>query len=71
MDALDSPFSAFFYGDDKLLAPRGGKRIGGAFVIDEKCGCTVLPTMDMTSSSLLPPLIIFNGGSGRTITRVW
>lgn len=41
------------------IAPKGIKRVGFSAKENDKAGVTLLPTLDMTSSRLLPPLIIF------------
>lgn len=54
-----------------VIGPTGEKRIGAAAQIDDKAGCTVLPTMDMTASRLLAPMIIFTGVFGATLMKKW
>ena len=44
-----------------MIDPLGEKRVGTVAQIDDKAGCTVLPTMDMTASQLLKPMVIFTG----------
>jgi hypothetical protein len=69
--AADETFIRFHEEDSRVLAPVGEKRIGKAVTCDGKSGCTVLPTMDMLSSQLLPPLIIFNGVFGGRLMTEW
>lgn len=69
--AADETFIRFHEAYDKVIAPRGEKRIGSAAFADEKAGCTVLPTMEMNSSLLLSPLIIFTGVFGATLMKQW
>ena len=47
------------------------KGVGSTANIDEKSGCTVLPSMDMTASRLLPPLLIFTGVFGAKLMKEW
>jgi hypothetical protein len=69
--AADETFIRFHEEDSRVLAPVGEARIGKAVTCDGKSGCTVLPTMDMLSSQLLPPLIIFNGVFGGRLMTQW
>ena len=55
----------------QVVAPCGVKRVGSTTVIDDKSGCTVLPTMEMNSSSLLPVMIIFTGVFGAKLMKEW
>ena len=64
-------FIRFNESGSSVLAPKGTKRIGISASVDEKDGCTVLPTMDMFASQLLPPLIIFKGTFCGTLMKRW
>ena len=46
--AANETFIRFQESFDTVLAPIGEKRIGSTTRIDNKMGCTVLPTMDMS-----------------------
>lgn len=69
--AADEMFIRFHEEDTRVLAPTGEKRIGKSVTCDKKAGCTVLPTMDMLNSRLLPPMIIFNGVFGGRLMKEW
>ena len=69
--AADETFIRFHESYDTVLAPIGEKRIGSTARIDNKMGCTVLPTMDMSASCLLPPMIIFTGVFGGYLMKRW
>ena len=56
---------------DTVLAPTGIKRVGSACKISSSDGCTVMVTMDMTTSQLAPPLIIYKGTFGGTLMKKW
>ena len=58
----DEVFFQFYPEDDKVLAQTGAKRIGSnRNPSNEKLGCTVMMGMEMFSSRMAPPFIIFNG----------
>jgi hypothetical protein len=69
--AADETFIRFHESRGLLIAPSGEKRVGTAAQIDDKAGCTVLPTMDMTASQLLTPMVIFTGVFGATLMKKW
>ena len=69
--AADETFLKFHEKDDNLLVPRGVKRVGTASKIDEKDGCTLMVTMDMASSQLTTPFIIFRGTFGARLMKEW
>jgi len=72
--AADEMFIRFHEGGSQVLAPKVVRRVGLAATIDGKDGCTVLPTlptMDMLSSHLFPPMIIFKGTFGGTLMKKW
>jgi len=54
-----------------VLAPIGVKRVGSAAKVSSSDGCTVMVTMDMTSSQLTPPLVIYKGTFGGTLMKKW
>ena len=54
-----------------MIGPKGEERIGAAAQIDDKIGCTVLLTRDMTASCLIAPMVIFNGVFGATLMKKW
>jgi DDE superfamily endonuclease len=45
--------------------------VGSACKISSSDGCTVMVTMDMTTSQLTPPLIIYKGTFGGTLMKKW
>jgi len=69
--AADETFIRFHETRGFVIGPKGEKRIGTAAQIDDKAGCTVLPTMDMTTSRLLAPMVIFTGVFGATLMKKW
>ena len=69
--AADETFVRFHESKNTVIAPLGEKRVGSTANIDEKSGCTVLPSMDMTASRLLPPLLIFTGVFGAKLMKEW
>ena len=69
--AADEMFLRFNETGKSILAPKGVKRVGTTAKVDSKSGCTVLPTMDMLSSTLLPPMIIFKGVFGAQLMEKW
>ena len=56
---------------DTVLAPRGIKSVGTACSIPSSDGCTVMVTMDMRTSQLTPPFIIYKGTFGGTLMKQW
>jgi hypothetical protein len=68
----DETFLKFHETTSKVLAPVGAKRIGKAYKIkNDKMGCTVMVSMEMYGSCLLPPFIIFTGVFGKTLMQRW
>lgn len=67
----DETFIRFHEAVDKVIAPTGVKRVGSSIKTDDKSGCTVLPTMDMTYCRLLPPLVIFSGVFCSRLMHQW
>jgi len=69
--AADEIFVRFHEGGSKVVAPKGVKRVGLSVLLDDKDGCTVLPTMDMFSSLLLASMLIFRDTFGGTLMKKW
>jgi len=55
----DETFIRFHESRNNCVAPVGVKRVGYSAKENNKADVTLLPTMEMTASRLLPPLIIF------------
>ena len=69
--AADETFIHFHERNSRILVPSGEKRVGSAAKFNEKEGCTLMVTMDLLSSSLLRPFIIFTGKFGKTLMKQW
>ena len=69
--SADETFLRFHEASSKVLAPEGTKRVGTALKYKEKEGCTVMVSMEMISSQLLPPFVIFKGKFGKTLMNKW
>ena len=69
--AADETFIRFHERNSRILVPSGEKRVGSAAKFNEKEGCTLMVTMDLLSSSLLRPFIIFTGKFGKTLMKQW
>lgn len=69
--SADETFIRFNESSDHCIAPKGIKRVGFCAKENEKGGVTLLPTLDMTSSRLLPPLIIFKAKFGARLMKDW
>ena len=69
--AADETFLRFHEASSTVVAPKGSKRVGTAIKSNEKEGCTVMVSMEMISSQLLPPFIIFKGQFGKTLMKKW
>ena len=67
----DETFIRFHVASKKILARKGSKRVGVSRKLDEKDGCTLMVSMEMRSSQLLPPFVIFKGGFGKTLMKKW
>ena len=67
----DETFLRFHEKDENLVDPRGVKRVGVASKINVKDGCTLMVTMDMASSQLTSPFIIFKGRFGARLMKEW
>ena len=65
----DETFLLFHKRYKKVLAKKGSKRVGVARKIDEKDGCTVMVSMEWSSSSLIMPMLIFSGGFRKTLMK--
>jgi len=59
--AADEAFLRIHEVDHRVIAPVGEKRVGTSMKYDDKAGCTVMVSMELLSSQLLPPFIIFKG----------
>ena len=62
--SADGTFLRFHKCTNKVLAPKGVKRVGVALSVNEKNGCSVMITLDMFLNEVLPPFIIFTGICG-------
>jgi hypothetical protein len=69
--AADEMFTRFHERNSLILVPSGEKRVGTAAKFNEKEGSTMMVTMDMLSSSLLHPYIIFTGKFGKQLMKQW
>ena len=69
--AADETFLRFHEAPNKVVAPKGSKRVGLSIKCDDKTGCTVMITMEAISSQLLPPFIIFKGICGAVLMKQW
>ena len=69
--AADETFIRFHERNSRILVPSGEKRVGSAAKFNEKEGCTLMVTMDLLSSSLLRPFIIFTGKFGKNLMKQW
>ena len=65
--AADETFIRFHEEDSSIICPVGAKRVGRASKKDLKDGATLMVTMDMASSQLTQPFIIFKGVFGATL----
>ena len=65
----DQTFMNFYHESEKVIAPRGAKRVGGNKQVDEKAGCTLMVTADLLNSKLLKPFIVLNGKTGATLDK--
>ena len=69
--AADETFLRFHEASSTVVAPKGAKRVGAAMKSNEKEGCTLMVSMEMISSQLLPPFVIFKGQFGKTLMKKW
>ena len=69
--ASDETFLRFHESSSTVVAPKGAKRVGAAMKCNEKEGCTLMVSMEMISSQLLPPFVIFKGQFGKTLMKRW
>ena len=69
--SADETFLRFHESSSQLLAPKGAKRVGTAIKCNEKEGCTLMVSMEMMSSHVLPPFVIFKGEFGKTLMKKW
>ena len=61
--SADETFLRFYECTKQVLAPKGVKRAGVAFYVNEKNGCSVMITLDVCKYSIIP-FIIFTGVFG-------
>ena len=66
-------FHSFLYpGKDKVLVPKGTKRVGSLVPVEnDKKGVTLEVTASLLSSQLLPPFIIDTGSFGADLMTSW
>ena len=57
--SADETFLRFYECTKQVLAPKGVKRVGVALFVNEKYGCLVMITLDMSENIALSPFIIF------------
>jgi len=69
--AADETFIHFHERHSRILVPTGERHVGSSMRINEKDGCTLMVTLDLLSSSLLRPFIIFTGKFGKTLMKQW
>ena len=69
--AADETFIRFHERNSRILVPSVEKRVGSAAKFNEKEGCTLMVTMDLLSSSLLRPFIIFTVKFGKNLMKQW
>ena len=69
--AANETFICFHEQNSQILVPSGEKCVGSATKFNEKEGCTLMVTMDLLSSSLLQPFIIFTGKFGKNLMKQW
>jgi hypothetical protein len=67
----DEMFINYHLVSKSVLVPTNTARVGSAITLDAKAGCTVMVAMEMKTSTLLPPLIIFNGRFGKDLMKKW
>ena len=69
--SADETFIRFNESCNHCIAPKGIKRVGFSAKENDKAGVTLLPTLDMMASRLLPPLIIFKAKFGARLMKQW
>jgi hypothetical protein len=70
--AVDETFVLFHSTSDRVVAPKGAKRIASATPVDnDKLGLTVVVAAERRSSQLLPPFVIGAGTVGGDLFREW
>ena len=67
----DETFIYFYEVLKKVLEKKGSKRVSVACKLDEIDGCTLMVSMEMKTSQLLPPFVIFKGRFGKTLMKKW
>ena len=70
---MDETFILFYPGKDKVLVPKGTKRVGSLVPVEnDKKGVTLAVTASsLHSSQLLPPFIIDTGPFGADLMTSW
>jgi hypothetical protein len=69
---MDETFIVYYPTSEKLLVPKGLKRVGTLVPVNnDKKGVTLVVTSSLLSSQLLPPFIIDSGGFGSTLMHQW
>ena len=69
---MDETFILFYPGKDKVLVPKGTKRVGSLVPVEnDKKGVTLAVTASLLSSQLLPPFIIDTGSFGADLMTSW
>ena len=70
---MDETFILFYPGKDKVLVPKGTKRVGSLVPVEnDKKGVTLAVTASsLHSSQLLPPFIIDTGSFGADLMTSW
>ena len=69
--AADETFLRFHEASSTVVAPKSVKRVGTAIKSNEKEGCTLMVSMEMITSQLLPPFVIFKGQFGKILMKNW
>lgn len=69
--AADETFIRFHERYAHILDPSSEKYVGSAAKCNEKEGCTLMVTMDLISSSLLRPFIVFPGKFDKNLMQHW
>ena len=69
--SADETFIRFNESCNHCIAPKGIKRVEFSAKENDKAGVALLPTLDMTSSRLLPPLIIFKAKFAVRLMKQW
>ena len=57
----DQTFLRFYPDKETVIAPKGTKRIGGKIKSDAKAGFTSMVTVNLGTSCMDPPFVVYNG----------